>query len=75
MSATTSLTPGSHVAILERNRTVGGGELLAVEGNVITIAQTIEHYIGADGAEDTLERVEIVIDTYTLGRYVTAVVR
>ena len=74
-TATAQPTVGDLVLITERGIVIGGGLVLAIDGRDITVAQEVAHTIGADGAADTLDREELVAETYPLSRTVKAVVR
>jgi hypothetical protein len=67
-----TITAGSRIILVSKGKTLGGGEVVAVEGKDVIIAQEIDYYEGADGAADTFIRSELAIDRYTVSRSIVA---
>lgn len=71
-TTTTTITPGSRIILVSKGKTLGGGEVIAIDGREVLIAQEIDYYVGADGAESTLVRSELAVERYTISRSVVA---
>lgn len=77
-NTTSTITPGTYVLILERGAVIGGGELLAVDGKTVTIAQVVEHREGGCSERNIpgeLVREDVCVDTHTLSRTVKMIAR
>jgi len=67
-----TLAAGSRIILVSKGKTLGGGEVIAIDGRDVLIAQEIDYTVGADGAESTLVRSEVAVDRYTVSRSVVA---
>lgn len=65
-----TITTGSRILLISKGQTLGGGEVIAIDGKDVFIAQEIDYYEGADGAADTFIRSEVAVDRYTISRSV-----
>jgi len=71
-TSTKTITAGSRIILVSKGKTLGGGEVIAIEGRDVLIAQEIDYKVGADGAESTMVRTELAVDRYTVSRSVVA---
>lgn len=67
-----TITAGSRIMLVSKGRTLGGGEVIAIDGKDVLIAQEMDYYWGGDGAPDTFVRSELSIDRYTVSRSIVA---
>ena len=71
-TSTKTLVAGMKVLLVSKGQTIGGGEIIAINGRTITLAQVAEHYTGADMAEPTFDHEELALDEHIIGRSLVA---
>ena len=71
-TSTKTLTAGMKIILVAKGQTIGGGEIVAIDGRTITLAQITETYVGADCAAPTLESVELALDEHIISRSLVA---
>jgi len=65
-----ALKVGMNVLIIAKGQVLGGGDIIAINGRTITVAQLTEVNAGDDHNYETTE--ELALDEYTIGRSITA---
>lgn len=71
-SSTKSIEAGMIVLVAIKGQMVGGGEVVAVNGRTITLAEVTETYSTSDCGTPAHESTELALVDYTLGRSVIA---
>ena len=71
-TSTKTLTVGMTVLLVAKGQTIGGGEIIAINGRTITLAQVTEHCTGADMAEPTFDHEELALDEHIISRSLVA---
>ena len=71
-TSTKTLSAGMKVLLVSKGQTIGGGEIIAINGRTITLAQVTEHYTGADMAEPTFDHEELALDEHIISRSLVA---